>query len=86
MIRFDDIDSTCTKLSYMKPAKQGFWQIDHDPVISLENVTTYPMSMIKAERFLLLGADDDEKMRLLVIPSEGRAPEIKPFSLTLAEA
>ena len=41
--------------------------------------------MVNADRFLLLGSND-EKMRFLHIPNNGQAPEIVPLSLTFAEA
>ena len=44
------------------------------------------MSMTDADRFLLLGPNDNEKMRLLLVPYDGRVPEIRTLSLTFAEA
>ena len=38
-----------------------------------------------AIRFLLLGENDNEEMRLLIVPRDGQSPEIKYLGLTFAE-
>ena len=59
---------------------------DHDdPPVYLDNVVYCPPRFADGDRFLLLGENDDQKMRLLIAPREGRALEIKPVSLTFNE-
>ena len=58
---------------------------DNLPVY-LDNVICYSSRLADSDRFLLLGENDDEEMRLLIAPREGRALEIKPLSLTFNEA
>ena len=52
----------------------------------LRNIASYSSRRAAAYRFLLLGANDDEKMRMLIAPRDGRTPVIKTLSLTFAEA
>lgn len=54
--------------------------------VHLDNVVIYPSSLSDSDRFLLLGENDDEKMRLLIAPCEGHALEIRPLSLSFNEA
>ena len=54
--------------------------------VHLDNAVCYPSSLSDSDRFLLLGDNDDEKMRLLIAPREGRALEIRPLSLSFNEA
>ncbi len=62
-------------------------KIPTSPVkMRIDNVICYPSSLADSRRFLLLGQNDDEKMRLLIEPSEGGALEIKSLSLTFNEA
>ena len=64
---------------------------EDDPNISsetvhLDNVICYPSSLSGSRRFLLLGENDDEEMRLLIAPREGHALEIRPLSFSFNEA
>ena len=52
----------------------------------LRDVASYSSHLANTNRFLLLGANDDEKMRMLIAPHDGSAPVIKTLSLTFAEA
>ena len=58
---------------------------DEEPV-RLDNFITYPASLADSDKFLLLGQNDDEMMRLLIAPREGRALEIRSLPLTFNEA
>ena len=61
-------------------------QTEGNQKVHLDNVVCYPSSLSDSARFLLLGDNDDEKMRLLIAPREGRALEIRPLSLSFNEA
>jgi hypothetical protein len=54
-------------------------------VAYLRNIAFYRTDLVNANRFLLLGSND-EKMRLLHVPPSGQTPEIVPLSLTFADA
>ena len=61
-------------------------QEQDDLSVYLDNFICYPSSLADSDRFLLLGSNDDEKMRLLIAPREGRALEIRSLPLTFNEA
>ena len=61
-------------------------QDQDDLPVYLDNFICYPSSLADSDRFLLLGSNDDEKMRLLIAPREGRALEIRSLPLTFNEA
>ena len=52
----------------------------------LRNVASYSSKLAVADRYLLLGKNDDEKMRILIAPHDEGTPIIKTLSLTFAEA
>lgn len=52
----------------------------------LNNIASYSSDFAAADQFLLLGANDQERMRMLIAPRDGRTPVIKTLSLTFAEA
>lgn len=52
----------------------------------LDYIASYSSDSAAADQFLLLGANDQERMRMLVAPHDGRTPVIKTLSLTFAEA
>ena len=54
--------------------------------VYLDNFICYPSSLADSDRFLLLGQNDDEMMRLLIAPREGRALEIRSLSVTFNQA
>ena len=82
----EDIYRPWASIYYSRLSKKGFWKQHQDLVTSLEHFLAYPSSAIDAERYLLLGPNENEKMRLLTVPHGGRAPEIRSLSLTFAEA
>ena len=57
-----------------------------DQQVHLDNVICYPSRLADGDHFLLLGKNDDEKMRLLIAPREGRALEITFLSFSFNEA
>ena len=61
-------------------------QYEYDQRVYLDNVICYSSRFADSDRFLLLGKNDDEKMRLLIAPREGHALEITPLSLSFNEA
>ena len=61
-------------------------QNQDDQQAFLGNFICYSSRFANSDRFLLLGENDDEKMRLLIAPREGRALEITPLSLSFNEA
>ena len=72
-------------LELIKFDEKGFWRGTR-PAVLLKNIASYSSHLAAADRFLLLGADDDERMRMLIVPHDGRTPVIKTLSLTFAEA
>lgn len=73
-------------LTMIKPFEQGFWNEDAHPTAYHDNVAFHSSRVQGADRFLLLGANDDVVMRILTVPKDGRPPEIKWLSLTFNEA
>ena len=58
----------------------------NEPAVRLKDFILYPSHLRNAMQYLLLGDDDNTKMRLLFVPEDGTTPEILPLSLTFAEA
>lgn len=94
VIETEEVDRTSYRLVSRKLAKNDLFEENSDfarqdrddlPVY-LDNVVCYPSSLADGDRYLLLGQNDDETMRLLIAPSEGRTLEIKSLSLTFNEA
>ena len=85
LVIFHDDDNTSVKLELIKFDDKGFWRGTR-PAVVLRNIASYSSHLAAADRFLLLGANDDEKMRMLIAPHDGRTPVIKTLSLTFSEA
>ncbi|CAF9942025.1 hypothetical protein IMSHALPRED_003161 [Imshaugia aleurites] len=94
LIETEEVDRTSYRLVSRKLPKGDLCEEDSDVTsqnqdgqrVYLENAVFYPSSLADGDRFLLLGENDDEIMRLLIAPREGRALVIKPLSLTFNEA
>lgn len=94
LIETEEADRTSYRLASRKLPKDELCEEDSDithqdqddPPVYLDNVVCYSSRLADADRFLLLGENDDEEMRLLIVPQEGRSLEIKPLSLTFNEA
>lgn len=86
LINFNSSDSASAILELINIPENGFWNRKNQPVVILHDVAAYSSQIDPAEKFLLLGAEDHEKMRLLIAPFDGRTPVIKTLSLTFAEA
>ena len=94
MIESQRVDRTSDSLGLRKLLKGDIWEKDSDitrlirdnEAVYLDKIICYPLSMSDSDRFLLLGENDDEEMRLLIAPREGRALEIRPLSLSFNEA
>ena len=94
MIETEEVDRTSYRfVSRKQLAKDDLFEEDSDfrrqdqddlPVY-LDDVVCYPSRLADGYRYLLLGQNDDEKMRLLIAPSEGRDLEITVLSLTFNE-
>ena len=82
---FHDDNNTSVTLELIKLDDSGFWR-GNRPAVLLEDIASYSSHWADADRFLLLGASDDEKMRMLIAPHDERTPVIKTLSLTFAEA
>ena len=80
-----DGNNASVALELIKFPDNGFWK-STEPAVMLRNVAAYSSHFAVADRYLLLGANDDEKMRLLIAPHDERAPVIQTLSLTFAEA
>lgn len=94
MIGTEKVDRTSYRLVSRKLPKADLLEEDShltsqnqdDQQVHLENVICYPSHLADDYQFLLLGKNNDEKMRLLIAPREGRALEITTFSLSFNEA
>ena len=82
---FHDHDNASAALELITPDDNGFWK-GTEPAVVLRNVASYSSKLAVADRYLLLGINDDEKMRLLIVPHDEGTPIIKTLSLTFAEA
>lgn len=80
-----DGNNASVALGLIKPVKNGFWKAT-EPAVVLDDVAAYSSHFAAADRYLLLGENDDQKMRLLIAPHDERTPVIKTLSLTFAEA
>lgn len=85
LVIFHDGNNASVALELIKFDDNGFW-IGTRPAVVLRDIAAYSSHSAVADRYLLLGANDDEKMRLLIAPTDGRTPVIKTLSLTFAEA
>ncbi|KAF6227691.1 hypothetical protein HO173_012021 [Letharia columbiana] len=85
LVIFHDGNNVSVALELIKFDDNGFW-IGTRPAVVLRDIAAYSSHSAVADRYLLLGANDDEKMRLLIAPTDGRTPVIKTLSLTFAEA
>ena len=94
LIETEEVDLTSYRLVSRKLPKgdlceEGFdvcCQDQDDQRVYLDNLVCYSSRLADSDRYLLLGENDDVKMRLLIAPRKGRALEIKPLSLTFNEA
>lgn len=82
---FHDDDNASAALELITPDGYGFWR-GTKPAVMLRNVASYSSKLAVADRYLLLGMNDDEKIRLLIAPHDEGTPIIKTLSLTFAEA
>ena len=80
-----DGNNASVALELIKFAENGLWRGTETPVV-LGDVASYSSHFAVADCYLLLGAHDDEKMRLFIAPHDERAPVMKTLSLTFAEA
>ena len=53
---------------------------------TLKDFVLYLSHLRNTRQYLLLGDDDNTRMRLLFVPEDGSTPEIMPLPLTFAEA
>ena len=94
MIVVQIVDRTSSRLVSRKALKGDFCEEDSDLTsqefrgqrVWLDNLLYYASRFAGSDIFLLLGENDDEKMRLLIAPREGSALEIKILPLTFNEA
>ena len=85
LVIFHHDDNTSVELELVKFDDKGFWRGTR-PAVFLSNIASYSSHLAAAYRFLLLGENDDERMRMLIAPYDERTPVIKTLSLTFAEA
>lgn len=85
LVIFYDGNNASVALELIKFADNGLWRGTETAVV-LRDVASYSSHLAAADRYLLLGASDNDKMRLLIAPHDERAPVIKTLSLTFAEA
>lgn len=84
-VNFFDGNNASVALGLIKFDDNGFWK-GTESAVMLRDVAAYSSEFAVADRYLLLGANDDDKMRLLIAPHDERDPVIKTLSLTFAEA
>lgn len=84
LIHFFDSGTNSLRLELGKFDNNGFWEDTR--VVYLDYIASYSSDFAAADKFLLLGANDQERMRMLIAPRDGRTPVIKTLSLTFAEA
>ena len=89
VIEIEEVDRTSTRLVSRRPTKydllhegSSFIRDPDEVSVHLDNFICYPSSLADSDRFLLLGQNDDEMMRLLIAPREGSALEIRSIPLT----
>lgn len=80
-----DSNNNYSGLELIKFDDNGFWESTR-PAVYLDYIASYSSDFAAADQFLLLGANDQERMRMLIAPRDGRTPVIKTLSLTFAEA
>ncbi len=94
MIATEEVDRTSHRFVSRKLSRNDHFEGDSDSThqdqddspVYLDDVVCLSSRLADSNRFLLLGENDDEKMRLLIVPREGRALEIKPLSFSFNEA
>ena len=94
VIEIEQVDRTSYRLVSRKLPKFDLLEEDSHVTsenrdyerVHLDNVICYPSRLADGNQFLLLGKNDDEKMRLLIAPREGRALEIIFLSFSFNEA
>lgn len=85
LVIFYEGNNASVALELIKFDDNGFWKGTETAVV-LRDIAAYSSHFAVADRYLLLGASDNEKMRLLIAPHDEKAPVIKTLSLTFAEA
>ena len=80
-----DSDNTSVSLELIKFDDTDFVE-GKTPRVLLRNIASYSSQLATADLLLLLGANDDENMRVLIAPHDEKTPVIKTLSLTFAEA
>ena len=85
-MELNDLDSTSVKIVLIKFPENGYWDEENEPSVMLRDVAAYSSQLEPAGLFLLLGADDPVKVRLLIAPRDGRTAVIKTLTLSFAEA
>lgn len=83
---FYGVDCASAKLELIKIPENGFWGRQNEQPVVLRDVAAYSLQLSDSQTFLLLGAENHEKLRLLIVPSDGRTPIVKTLPLTFAEA
>ena len=84
-IVFHNHNNPSAALELITLDNNGFWK-GTEPAVVLRNVASYSSKLAVADRYLLLGKNDDERMRILIAPRDEGTPIIKTLSLTFAEA
>ncbi|KAL9630975.1 MAG: hypothetical protein Q9164_006139 [Protoblastenia rupestris] len=69
-------------LSVIKPPSSGCFT----PTRRMHDIVAVPARLSDSKAFLLLGANDDENMRVLLVPCDGHVPEVQGLSFSFAEA
>lgn len=85
LVFFHRLKNASVALELINFDENGFWR-GTEPAVMLYDVGVYSSRFAAADLYLLLGANDDQKMRLLIAPNDERTPVIKTLSLTFAEA
>ena len=93
VIETEVVDQTSCRLVSWKIPKGDLYEESNttsrsqdDERVHLDNFICYSSRYADSDRYLLLGRNDDERMRLLIAPREGRALEITPLPMSFNEA
>ena len=80
------LSKSSVHLNVIKPIQTSPSSLCVTPTRCTDDIVAVPARLSDSERFLLLGANDDENMRILLVPRDGHVPEIQHLSFSFAEA
>ena len=82
-LQLEYINRNSMALTMTRPSHREPYSPIPEPVAILKDFVLLPSHLHPTQRYLLLGNDDNTKMRMLFVPYDGSAPEILPLHLHL---